>query len=213
MWGMWGSSAILYLQSHSSLTVHLHHHETLHSFTFAPFLKLRISEPLILDSTSNNAREQPKSRYKTHWGYGEIIVSWAQYGTCRPSGLRNSTQNSQQVRQELDAGTLRFTASCFSRSRQHWQRVSTYLQYTGYAISSILTWETQRRIQGLEKDLGMKGKDYNTALFIFFVTYIACEIPSNILLKHGRPSIWLSGMIVCWGELTAICHQRFSNCV
>ncbi|KAJ6180849.1 hypothetical protein N7519_011310 [Penicillium mononematosum] len=42
------------------------------------------------------------------------------------------------------------------------------------------------RIQGLEKDLGMKGHDYNIALFIFFVP----------------PSWWLSGIMFCWGVVT-----------
>ncbi|KUM57452.1 hypothetical protein ACN42_g9734 [Penicillium freii] len=39
------------------------------------------------------------------------------------------------------------------------------------------------RIQGLEKDLGMKGHDYNIALFIFFIPYILFEVPSNLFLK------------------------------
>lgn len=56
------------------------------------------------------------------------------------------------------------------------------------------------RIQGLEKDLNMKGNDFNIALFVFFITYILCEVPSNFVLKHVRPSIWLSGIIFAWGE-------------
>jgi MFS family permease len=58
------------------------------------------------------------------------------------------------------------------------------------------------RIQGLPADLHMKGDDFNVALFIFFVTYILCDIPSNIMLKHVRPSIWLSGLMVGWGRLS-----------
>lgn len=54
-----------------------------------------------------------------------------------------------------------------------------------------------QRIQGLEKDLNMKGNQYNIALFVFFITYILYEVPSNFILKHVRPSIWLSSMIFC----------------
>jgi hypothetical protein len=59
------------------------------------------------------------------------------------------------------------------------------------------------RIQGLEADLGMKGQDYNIALSVFFITYILCEIPSNLVLKNVRPSVWLSGLMFCWGQFTS----------
>lgn len=55
------------------------------------------------------------------------------------------------------------------------------------------------RIMGLEKDLRMKGSDFNIALLVFFVPYILFEVPSNLLMKKIRPSIWLSGLIFGWG--------------
>ena len=63
------------------------------------------------------------------------------------------------------------------------------------------------RIQGLENDLRMKGHDYNIALLIFFITYIAFELPSNILIKKIRPSTWLSGIMVCWGKSCVSSHS------
>ncbi|KAA6410729.1 MAG: Major Facilitator Superfamily [Lasallia pustulata] len=58
------------------------------------------------------------------------------------------------------------------------------------------------RIQGLEKDLKMKGHDYNVALFVFFIPYILFEVPSNILLRKIAPSTWLSSIMFCWGVVT-----------
>ena len=55
------------------------------------------------------------------------------------------------------------------------------------------------RIQGLEKDLDMKGNDYNIALLVFFVPYILFEVPSNIVIRKIAPSTWLSFIMVCWG--------------
>jgi MFS family permease len=55
------------------------------------------------------------------------------------------------------------------------------------------------RLVGLEKDLKMKGLDYNIALAIFFPFYVVAEIPSNIMLKRTRPSIWFTFIMVCWG--------------
>lgn len=60
------------------------------------------------------------------------------------------------------------------------------------------------RIQGLEKDLGMSGSDYNLALFVFFVPYILCEIPSNLILRKISPSTWLSSLMVFWGTMIDI---------
>lgn len=55
------------------------------------------------------------------------------------------------------------------------------------------------RLQGLEKDLKMKGQDYNVALFIFFVPYILFEVPSNLLIRKIAPSTWLSSIMILWG--------------
>ncbi|KAL2134265.1 hypothetical protein VTI74DRAFT_632 [Chaetomium olivicolor] len=58
------------------------------------------------------------------------------------------------------------------------------------------------RAFGLEKDLGMAGTQYNTALVIFFVPYILFEVPSNILLKHFSPRVWLSICCIGFGAVT-----------
>ncbi|KAK2735623.1 hypothetical protein FQN57_001169 [Myotisia sp. PD_48] len=55
------------------------------------------------------------------------------------------------------------------------------------------------RLQGLEADLNMINHDYNLALFIFFIPYILCEVPSNLILKKIAPSTWLSSIIAAWG--------------
>ena len=55
------------------------------------------------------------------------------------------------------------------------------------------------RIQGIEKDLGMKGNQYNIALFVFFIPYILFEVPSNLIIRKLSPSTWLSSIMVCWG--------------
>ena len=67
------------------------------------------------------------------------------------------------------------------------------------------------RIMGLEKDLNMKGMDYNIALFTFFITYILFEVPSNIVLKKVRPSVWLSSLIMGWGENQLVDFLRASD--
>jgi len=55
------------------------------------------------------------------------------------------------------------------------------------------------RLAGLESDLGLVGNQYAWTLTIFFFSYAAFEVPSNLLLKRLRPSIWLPLIMVAWG--------------
>ncbi|EXJ62223.1 hypothetical protein A1O7_02656 [Cladophialophora yegresii CBS 114405] len=55
------------------------------------------------------------------------------------------------------------------------------------------------KIAGMEEDLNLYGMRYNTALTVFFVPYALFEVPSNIILKMLRPSIWISILCFCWG--------------
>jgi len=55
------------------------------------------------------------------------------------------------------------------------------------------------RLAGLEKDLKMKGLDYNVALAVFFPFYVAAEVPSNMMMKRTRPSLWLTIIMIAWG--------------
>jgi len=63
---------------------------------------------------------------------------------------------------------------------------------------------------GLQKDLKLTGTQYNTALTIFFVPYIAFEIPSNIILKKLKPHVWLSLCMFLFGLVT-ICQGLVHN--
>lgn len=56
------------------------------------------------------------------------------------------------------------------------------------------------RLFGLESDLNMQGDQFNIALFVFFIPYILCELPANLILKNLKPHIWLATMIVGFGK-------------
>lgn len=57
-------------------------------------------------------------------------------------------------------------------------------------------------VLGMTKDLNLKGNQFNLCLSIFFFPYCAFEVPSNILLKKLKPSIWLPSIMVAWGACT-----------
>lgn len=57
-------------------------------------------------------------------------------------------------------------------------------------------------LYGLTADLKLTGNQYNTALTLFFVPYVAFEVLSNYTIKLVKPHIWLSGCILCFGAIS-----------
>ncbi|KAH8129262.1 MFS general substrate transporter [Trichoderma asperelloides] len=69
------------------------------------------------------------------------------------------------------------------------------------------------KVAGLGNDLHLPGTQYNIAVTLFVIPYSLLEVPSNIILKLTRPSIWISLMMFSWGlviTLTGIV-QNFSG--
>lgn len=49
------------------------------------------------------------------------------------------------------------------------------------------------KLNGLDKDLKLKGTQYNTLVSILFVGYLLGQVPSNMILNRVRPSWYMSG--------------------
>ena len=48
----------------------------------------------------------------------------------------------------------------------------------------------------------MTDTDYNVAVAIFFIPYVLCEVPSNLLLaKFKKPSWYMGTLVLCWGTV------------
>jgi len=60
------------------------------------------------------------------------------------------------------------------------------------------------KIEGIIKDLHMKGNDYNIALIMHSVPFIAFELPSSLMLRRVRPAVWISGIMFGWGECSFV---------
>ncbi|KAH7324162.1 putative allantoate permease [Stachybotrys elegans] len=70
-------------------------------------------------------------------------------------------------------------------------------------VSSALT-------MSMPEELGLTGQQPNTALAVFFVPYILCEIPSNMLMKRFTPHVWLSFCILGFG-VVMLCQGFVKN--
>lgn len=67
------------------------------------------------------------------------------------------------------------------------------------------------KIEGLDKDLGLSGVQYNICNSIFFVPYVLLEVPSNVLLKKfSKPSVYLGILVTSWG-IVMTCHGFVKN--
>jgi len=71
------------------------------------------------------------------------------------------------------------------------------------------------KLAGLEKDLGLKGYDYNIVLSIFYVSYIIFEIPCNIACKWVGPGWFIPAISLGFGlcsVFTAFVHNIHQIC-
>ncbi|OJD24545.1 hypothetical protein ACJ73_04096 [Blastomyces percursus] len=63
------------------------------------------------------------------------------------------------------------------------------------------------RVAGLQKDLGITDLQYQTAITVTYVPYIAAELPSNLLIKKIGPRILLPALCLSWGIVTTLQSQ------
>ncbi|KZP00664.1 major facilitator superfamily transporter [Calocera viscosa TUFC12733] len=59
------------------------------------------------------------------------------------------------------------------------------------------------RIAGMADDLQLDGSRYNWALSIFFFGYLILQGPSNLILAHTKPSLYLPAIMICWAVISA----------
>ncbi|KAM4057875.1 major facilitator superfamily protein [Hirsutella rhossiliensis] len=60
------------------------------------------------------------------------------------------------------------------------------------------------RLYKLESDLGLSPTQFQVAVSILFVTYIAFEVPSNLVLKLFTPRRWIAFIVVSWGLVATL---------
>ncbi|KAF3914498.1 hypothetical protein AA313_de0206618 [Arthrobotrys entomopaga] len=58
------------------------------------------------------------------------------------------------------------------------------------------------KIAGMQEDLGLTSGEYSIALVVFFIGYVLCEVPSNMILSKVNPSAYIPFMMFLWGIVT-----------
>ncbi|BFZ56517.1 hypothetical protein PYCC9005_003564 [Savitreella phatthalungensis] len=60
------------------------------------------------------------------------------------------------------------------------------------------------RLDNLEKDLHLKGVQYNTCVSVLFAGYLLGQIPSNLLITRVRPSIYMASWMAVWAVISTM---------
>ncbi|SCO91063.1 related to allantoate permease [Fusarium oxysporum] len=60
---------------------------------------------------------------------------------------------------------------------------------------------------GMSESLNMKDNDYSLLVYLFFVGYFLCEVPSNMIMNKCRPSIYLPTIVWVWGCIVIALSQ------
>ncbi|KXS94702.1 hypothetical protein AC578_10356 [Pseudocercospora eumusae] len=60
-------------------------------------------------------------------------------------------------------------------------------------------------VLGIMDDLHLTGNAFNIALQVFFIPFVLLEVPSNIVLRKVRPSVWLCSLCFLWG-IACLCQ-------
>lgn len=65
-------------------------------------------------------------------------------------------------------------------------------------------------VAGMKSDFDMTSNQYSLAVLVFFISYLICEVPSNMILNRVRPSMYLPLLAVLWGTV-ATCMGAARN--
>ncbi|KIX01093.1 uncharacterized protein Z518_10159 [Rhinocladiella mackenziei CBS 650.93] len=57
---------------------------------------------------------------------------------------------------------------------------------------------------GLEEDFNLSSSQYSIIVLVFFISYLVCEVPANMILTRVRPSVFLPGLGLVWGTFAAL---------
>ncbi|WP_145324058.1 MULTISPECIES: MFS transporter [unclassified Rhizobium] len=56
----------------------------------------------------------------------------------------------------------------------------------------------------MNKDLALTGAQFGIGAGAFFITYVLCEIPSNILMTKFGARVWVARILLTWGVISGL---------
>ncbi|KAJ1917563.1 hypothetical protein H4219_003126 [Mycoemilia scoparia] len=111
----------------------------------------------------------------------------------------NSSTSSLVLDWELDEEEKKHLKSYYRKSDL---RITLF-----FCIGYMLDFMTRISISGAKtvgiiEDLNLKESDFNVALSLFYIGHLLFHIPSNIILKATKPTLWMMFLLVGMGGVT-----------
>jgi MFS transporter, ACS family, tartrate transporter len=124
------------------------------------------------------------------------------------SNLQNPNRDTLPVSQEMPAAAATATTAAaahqFERTRHHIALrllpflfvlyISNYIDRTNIAYAAI----------GIARDLHFSDRVFGLAAGIFFVSYVAGQVPGALLVERWSARRMISATLIAWGLLTAL---------
>ncbi|KAL8711942.1 MAG: hypothetical protein Q9220_003638 [cf. Caloplaca sp. 1 TL-2023] len=89
-------------------------------------------------------------------------------------------------------------------------RVCAYVCFMFFALQLDRGNINQALSDNLLKDLHMNTNDYNTGQTIFYVSFLAAELPSQLVSKKIGPDNWIPIQMISW-SIVACCQSRLDG--
>lgn len=117
---------------------------------------------------------------------------------------------------DLVALETRYTKEEFHKLKRKVDKWLLPLMWLCYGIQQIdKTALGVQAIFGIRDDTHLKGQEYQWLTTIFYLTYMFCEFPSNIVLQRYKMGRTLSIYMICWG-IVVLCigfAQNFTHLI
>lgn len=84
------------------------------------------------------------------------------------------------------------------------RRIAIGLLLGGWCIAYIDRFNVGFAALQMNHDLGLSPAQFGIGAGLFFLTYSALEVPSNILLTKFGPRLWLGRIMITWGVVNAL---------
>lgn len=124
------------------------------------------------------------------------------------SVVKVDTLTEEELRAKMPESIRDLTPEELEKLEAHTKRIADIRLLPTLVVLYILNYLDRNniasaRLGGLEEDLGLTGTQYQTCISILFVGYISMQIPANMFLnKLGRPSVFLSSIMLAWGLIS-----------